>query len=305
MAREKGIKIGAYIDYYQEDTVHCFELYDFLICNTKRHYSVFEWHPQVKYIPWGTDVDLFKPLESRKAPEDPLIFFHSGGYSALSRKGLNHILSALPFLNGTSWKLVIHVQVSFEHKLRPKQKKIFEKFLSSGQIEVIESTVTAPGLYHLGDVYVYPTRLEGIGLSIAEALSMGLPVITTNEGPMNEFIEDGVNGKLVRVEKKYARSDGYYWPLSDVSSDDLAQQMNYYIDRKGNLDDLQKAARKSALDKFIWKNNKSEVLRIFEDTHRRNVNVEEIRPFIPQKGIEFIRRKPAWKRRLIKLIEGI
>src|SRR5699024_10645179 len=58
-----NIKIGSYIDYYKENTVKEFYLYDFLICNTKRHYFVFKDHPQCYYVPWGTDTDLFMPKE--------------------------------------------------------------------------------------------------------------------------------------------------------------------------------------------------------------------------------------------------
>ena len=66
LCNEVGVWTGAYIDYYTRETVPFFLCYDFLICNTKRHYSVFEWHPQAFYVPWGTDTDLYKPdLPSR------------------------------------------------------------------------------------------------------------------------------------------------------------------------------------------------------------------------------------------------
>jgi 1,2-diacylglycerol 3-alpha-glucosyltransferase len=43
--RELGVKTGAYIDYYTKEMVPFFNAYDFLICNTKRHHSVFPNHP--------------------------------------------------------------------------------------------------------------------------------------------------------------------------------------------------------------------------------------------------------------------
>src|SRR5699024_1636392 len=77
------IKSVAYIDYYKENTVKEFYMYDFIICNSKRHYSVFKDHPLSFYVPWGTDPNLFSPLS--KANEDELVFFHSAGMSV--RKG--------------------------------------------------------------------------------------------------------------------------------------------------------------------------------------------------------------------------
>ena len=55
-AMECGCRTVAYIDYYTEATVDSFSIYDGLICNTQRHYSVFKKHPYCQYIPWGTDL---------------------------------------------------------------------------------------------------------------------------------------------------------------------------------------------------------------------------------------------------------
>jgi glycosyltransferase involved in cell wall biosynthesis len=66
---------------------------------------------------------------------------------------------------------------------------IAETIHKDSRIEFIEKTIPAPGLYFRGDVFVYPTRLEGIGLCVPEALACGLPVITTENSPMNKFVK--------------------------------------------------------------------------------------------------------------------
>jgi sugar transferase (PEP-CTERM/EpsH1 system associated) len=48
------------------------------------------------------------------------------------------------------------------------------------------------------DVFVLPSKNEGISNTILEALASGLPVIATAVGGNVELVEDGVNGMLVR-----------------------------------------------------------------------------------------------------------
>ncbi len=103
--------------------------------------------------------------------------------------------------------------------------------------------------------------MEGIGLCISEALACGLPVITTDNAPMNEFIEAGVNGMLVRVKNTRIREDGYYWPETIVDINDLASNMQRYIDDKELLILHKKQARMHANKNFNWMNNASELTR--------------------------------------------
>ena len=46
-------------------------------------------------------------------------------------------------------------------------------------------------------VGVFPSRIESFGLSMAEAMGAGLPIVATQVGALPEFIEDGVTGTLV------------------------------------------------------------------------------------------------------------
>ena len=265
-----NIKIGTYIDYYKENTVKEFWLYDFLICNTRRHYSVFKEHPQCYYVPWGTNIELFKP---QKLKNEELTFFHSAGMSL--RKGTKLLIEA--FIKGRIYKdakLIIHTQIDFEKNFGYKVDEV-KKY----NIKVIEKTVTAPGLYHLGDVYVYPTTLDGLGLTMYEALAVGKPVITTNNAPMNEIINQE-NGYLVDVEKFYCRADAYYWPLSICNTQSLINSMRYYIDKKDSLNYFSRKAREIAITKYNWQDRKNDVIRIFSETVILENNQELLKEMI-------------------------
>lgn len=255
-AHNLGVKTVAYIDYYTEKTIPLFVIYDALICNTKRHYETFSWHRQCIYIPWGTNINIFKP----KFPainRHRIRFFHSCGMSP-GRKGTFDLINAFSKLTGDAL-LIIHTQVSLLDSLNKSQDKnqlsqIVNILLKEKRLIIIEKTVSAPGLYYLGDVYVYPSHLDGIGLTQAEALACGLPIIVPDNPPMNEFIGKE-NGIAVPINKLWSRSDGYYWPQCDTDIEALTKAMQEYIDKFENIFLFKKAARSYAEKYLDWEKN--------------------------------------------------
>ena len=251
------LKNGCYIDYYKEDEIKFFNIYDFVICNTKRHLAAMQNHKQPYYVKWGTDINMFKP--NLKEHKD-IIFFHSMGMSF--RKGTKTLIES--FIDGKIYEhaqLIIHTQLPAN-----KVCSYTEKELKKYKIEIISKTVTAPGLYYLGDVYVYPTDLDGLGLTIYEALSCGLPVITTNHPPMNEIITNGENGLLVDVQECRSRADGYYWPLSICSKESLISCMNYFVDHYSDISIWKTRARTYAKEELDFSKRYSDICAIFENS---------------------------------------
>ncbi|BEU86964.1 glycosyltransferase family 4 protein [Selenomonas sp. TAMA-11512] len=47
-----------------------------------------------------------------------------------------------------------------------------------------------------GDVFVFPSRVEGFGLTLAEAMAAGLPVVCYRSCQASRLVEDGVSGLL-------------------------------------------------------------------------------------------------------------
>lgn len=264
-----GYIVGAYIDYYRKDTVDQFNVYDFLLCNTQRHYSVFKNHSNALFLQWGADITLYCPTRHNEHDNDgkTIVFFHSAGMGGTNnRKGTDLAIKAFQNVKGNA-KLVIHSQVGMQ-KYGDDIRELIRK---DDRIEFIEKTVKAPGLYYLGDVFVYPSRLEGIGLCVPEALASGLPVITTDTPPMSEFVENNYNGMLVEVETTQVRFDNYYWPESLVKIKSLTEKMQFYVDNLDILSIHKKNARESAEKKYNWRENSlglDEFFRQFRDKRR-------------------------------------
>ena len=68
----------------------------------------------------------------------------------------------------------------------------------------LEDTVKFLGTRHdaveivgSSDVFVHPTQLEGLGMAIMEAMSLGVPPVASRVPAIAELIEDGSSGVLV------------------------------------------------------------------------------------------------------------
>jgi len=259
-AKRAGIVVGAYVDYYKQSTVKAFEIYDFLICNTKRHYSVFKWHENSHYIPWGTDIKKYNKIEfsNRK-----LTFLISAGWQGAftgDRRGSLLGIEAFTKVVGDC-RLLVYSQVEL-NKCLPIWK---EKICSDSRISFIYGTFD-PFPYTHGDVFLYPSKLDGIGLTLPEALSYGLPVITTDNSPMNEFVKDGVNGFLVDVEKFLGREDGYYWPESYCNLESLIEKMQLFVNQDSNfLLEFKKKTLNYAINELDWIKNSENLCNIFTE----------------------------------------
>lgn len=257
--KELNITTIAYIDYYTQKTIPLFEIFDYLICNTLRHYDAFKWHAGATYIPWGTNVQLFSPVESEPTLTEfgKITIFHSAGMNPY-RKGTDQLIKAFHNADKSNAKLIIHSQVDLKHFF-PELKYVIDDLLINNYIEIITTTIPAPGLYYKGDIYIYPARLDGLGLTMAEAISSGLVLVVPDNAPMNEFYSSKF-GELIEVERMFSRSDGYFWPQCEIEIKNLTEIINRLCKSREQILQMKREARKYALKYLDWEKNSMELL---------------------------------------------
>jgi mannosyltransferase len=97
-------------------------------------------------------------------------------------------------------------------------------------------------------IYVAPSHLEGFGLTVAEALSSGVPTIATRGvGAFDELIDESKNGML--------------FDRGDV--DDLEAKICRMMDDDQHLGRLSKEARASALDRMSLEVEAKDLVQIY------------------------------------------
>ena len=84
-----------------------------------------------------------------------------------------------------------------------------------------------------------PSRWDGLGVFLFEAIGVGMPIVTNDHPPMNEVVEDGLNGLLVGSRPDGLASLGIAAVLPDV--DDMARAIARLGDQ-GLRDQLQAGA---------------------------------------------------------------
>ena len=85
-----------------------------------------------------------------------------------------------------------HTSFEFHQKLCSliKELKLTDRVTFTGSRSDIENILKA------SDLFIFPSRSEGVGGALIEARAAGLVCVATNSGGIPEVIEDGVNGLL-------------------------------------------------------------------------------------------------------------
>ncbi|MBR2733952.1 MAG: glycosyltransferase family 4 protein, partial [Selenomonadaceae bacterium] len=83
-------------------------------------------------------------------------------------------------------------------------------------IRVIGEVDAPQEFYRMADVYIFPSRHEGLPTSLLEAMACGLPAVTSDIGGCEDVIQNGVNGYRVYSEDAAAFAE----KISELFTDD-------------------------------------------------------------------------------------
>ena len=139
----------------------------------------------------GVDTSIFLPYNhgEKKSLTDSqkTIILFVGNLTRL--KGAD-LLPGIMDLLGDNYLLL--VTSGFKKNVKISQKNI----INIGTLDQ-KSLVDA---YNSCDIFIAPTRIEGFGLSVAEAMACGKPVVATNGSSLPELVVEGKGGFLCEMD---------------------------------------------------------------------------------------------------------
>jgi starch synthase len=143
---------------------------------------------KIAVIPYGVDIDRFRPaVEPGPQPRFRLLFV---GHLC-QRKGIGYLLEAARRLRGLPGfeLLLVGSRIGAQSALAPYS----DLFRYKSHVPFHEVHT----LFNSSDVFVYPSLHEGSAFVTYEALSSGLPIVTTpNSGSV---VRDGIEGYIVPI----------------------------------------------------------------------------------------------------------
>lgn len=121
---------------------------------------------------------------------------------------------------------------------------VADKVIFAGSI----NNADLPKYLQIADVFVRPSRSEGLGNSFLEAMAASVPVIATPVGGIPDFLKDGETGLFCEVDS----------PTS------IARQIKLLLDDKKLREIVVKNARKLVRERYSWKKISQSMAELYQ-----------------------------------------
>ena len=225
---------------------------------TKRELLEYYKVPEkkIRVIHNGVNVNKFKPAKDKRKIKEAL-GFNPDDLAIVSvgrlyaRKGLFTLIESMPavvkrfknakfIISGKGQSGEMRKLINYADRIGVKDSIIFTGYYPDKKL---------PKLYQAADVFAFSTFYEHHPFAVLEALSTGLPVVTTRVGGIPETIESGKNGFLVE-------------PFNPKH---FADRILFLLEHPAEAAEMGSLARKTILERFDWRIVVKDVLKVYDE----------------------------------------
>lgn len=198
----------------------------------EKKYSVSD----IKIIYPGIDTQIFKPIEIEPVQSDKIKLLFVGNNT--KRKGIDLLPKIMNHLDD---RFVLYYTSGVRNKAATFRDK---RLIPIGKPSLNELIM----MYNKCNVLVFPSRLEGFGMPVVEAMACEKPVVASNCSSLPEIIIDGETGFLCHTD----------------NATDFADKIQLLANDKTLRDKMGRFGRITAINKFSVEEQADKYIRLYK-----------------------------------------
>ena len=126
--------------------------------------------------------------------------------SLTKRKGHDVLIAALREIDCLDWQARFVGDETFDPTWASELRNRVELYGLSDQIELVGAVANISNEYQNADIFVLPSKFEGYGMVLSEAIAHGLPIVSTRTGAIPDVVPESA-GILVNIEDHSALAE--------------------------------------------------------------------------------------------------
>lgn len=209
-------------------------------------------------FPWGVDLNHFTPKNWSLVTDNCFTVFCNRAWEPIY--GVDVVAKAFARVaqQKPDVRLLLLGSGSQGHLIRDILAKggALEQVTFAGQV----NNADLPRFYHMADLYISASHVDGSSVSLMEAMACGLPCLVSDIPANKEWIQDGHNG----------------WLFRDDNEQDLASRILQAIENRKFLSQIGQNARIIAEERADWGKN----ARVLMQTYQKIKEARSWQPFI-------------------------
>ncbi len=196
-------------------------------------------------FPWGVDLEHFRMRNAEGRSKAGFMLFCNRSWE--TRYGVDVLARAFVMVAQQREDVGLILLNGGSQGAHIRQILQSGGVLDRGTFGGYVSQTDLPNWYHMADVYISPSHVDGSSVSLMEALACGMPCLVSDIPANKEWIVENENG----------------WLFRDGDANHLAEKILSAISQRENLPGIGRASRRSAEMRADWKKNAEVLMNVY------------------------------------------